>query len=141
MRQRAQVLKVAGDEVFVEMQDPGEVCGNCKGCIKLSSTQRSKEELRFYVRTKIKVKEGDEVLLEGSNANLIRIIALLYGVPFLGLALGYGIGFFFLRDDARAGLSSLLGLLLFVILARFLARRIDGLGEIQIVAIACSPRE
>lgn len=138
MRQRAEVIGFEDSDIIVRITNPSSACGKCNGCIRLTGEERPEDQV-FPVRTSIPVDQGDQVIIESAPGELFRIIAILYGIPLIGLLLGYFVSFLFIKEDALAGLGSLGGLILFVFVARIVARRAgQQMAKPRIVAKACS---
>ncbi len=138
MRQRADVIGNPGVSILVKLADPGSSCGNCTGCIKFSGNEEEKDQL-LEVATTIPVKEGDSVIIESTPKALLQVVAILYGIPFSGLVVGYLITLYLSGSDPTAGLGALFGLIIGGLIARPIARVLaTHVGKPTIVAKACS---
>ena len=138
MRQRAQVVRVEGSSAWVKVADPSKACGDCKGCIRLQPDQKAEDQL-YQVANPVKAEPGDWVILDQPTKDLVKAVAVLYGVPLAGLLLGYGVAFMILESDAPAGLGAIAGLILSIFIARPIARRAAARAQHpEIAAKACS---
>lgn len=127
---RAIVVRLQGDEVFVEAKSGGG-CGHCdseKGCGsgKLSQLFCSGSR-QFKVKNEARAMVGDEVQITLADGVLLRSSILMYLIP-LALLLGGGmLGTHWASDaasrDGYAALGSFLGLLVGFSLARGLSKR------------------
>ncbi|HBN96573.1 MAG TPA: hypothetical protein DDZ66_09755 [Firmicutes bacterium] len=139
MRRRGVVIEKTDKEVVVEIQDPARTCGNCKGCIRLTPDRPPEDYIVRTRDTRNQYEVGDEVILDGEIGPLIKAIAVLYGVPFISLFIGYLVTRLITGSDPQAGLGAVAGLLLGAIVARKITRRFyDHEADFRIVARACS---
>lgn len=137
MRQQAEVIAKRDAAVVVRLRNPGRACGNCSGCIRLTGEERPETQDLELVNT-VAADIGDIVIVESTTKLLIKAVCILYGVPLLGLIAGYLVGLFITDDDSIAGLYSLSGLLLSVLVARLLARAVSQQETTpRIVARSC----
>ncbi len=138
MRQRAQVVRTEGSSAWVKIADPSRGCGDCKGCIRLTPAQKAEDQL-YRVENPVRAAAGDWVILDQPTKELVRAVVVLYGLPLIGLLLGYAIAYWFLQADAPAGLGALVGLIASVFVARPIARRAAAKAQHpQVVSKACS---
>lgn len=139
MRQRGVVIEKQDRVVVVQVQNPAAACGNCKGCIRLTPERPQEDYVVRVADSKDHYAVGDEVILEGEMGGAVRAIALLYGIPFTSLFVGYGVTRLLVKSDPVAGIGAVFGLLLGALVARILVRRqFKGDVELKIVSKACS---
>ncbi|MCK9526354.1 MAG: SoxR reducing system RseC family protein [Limnochordia bacterium] len=139
MRRRGVVIEKAGREVLVEIQDPARTCGSCKGCIRIGPERPPEDYVVRAPNNRDKYGVGDEVILDGEIAPLIRAVSVLYGIPFASLFIGYLVTRLITGSDPVAGLGGVAGLLLGAVVARTITRRFfNREPEFRIVARACS---
>lgn len=141
MRQQGEIIKVENErEAWVKLVNPGSACGNCKGCIRLTPHEEPESQI-LKLDLKITAHEGDMVLIDYPNKGIFQAMLVMYGIPFLGLALGYIVTFLITNNDPIAGLGAVVGLIVFAILTRPVARKLNRkLGNPQIVAKSCQPQ-
>jgi len=138
LRQQGEIIKLENNRAWVKLADPGSACGNCKGCIQLTSKQHKDNEV-LKMDMNITAEVGDMVIIEYPDKVLLQAILVLYGIPFFGLFLGYFITHWITGNDAASGLGAVLGLVTFAILTRPAARCLyQKTGEPQIVAKVCA---
>lgn len=139
MRRRGVVIENTAKEVVVEIQDPARTCGSCKGCIRLTPDRPPEDYLVRIRKTGNQYEVGDEVILDGEMAPVVKAVGVLYGIPFATLFIGYVVTRLITGSDPVAGLGGIVGLLLGAIVARRVTRRFfDREPEFRIVARACS---
>lgn len=136
MRQRGEVVKIDANRAWVKVADPSSACGNCKGCIRLSPQERHEDQVLELDNT-LAVTKGDWVIVESTSKDITKSLLVLYGIPLLGLILGYIISLSVLQSDTLAALGSLGGLVIFAFIARPVARRVAKGVQVNIVARAC----
>ncbi len=139
MRHVAEVIRREDDAVWVKLDSPAKECGNCKGCVRLSG-DRKVEDVVFKVQDSSgQYQPGDRVFVETETRQTLKAVAVLYGIPFAGLFVGYGLTYAFVGVDSLAGLGAVAGLILGGIISRPLARRMaDRIADPAIVARACN---
>ena len=139
MRQRGTVVEKHGDEVVVQIEDPKAVCGECKGCMRLTPDRPLEDYVVRLKDPKDQYKIGDGVIVDGDMGPVVKAIAFLYGLPFISLFVGYGLTRVLVQSDPLAGLGGIAGLLVGAIISRRVTRRFFATeAEIKIVARACS---
>lgn len=137
MRQRAVVVENNTDGTWVKLDNPATNCGSCKGCVRLTGDEKP-EETVLQVKNTIAAQVGDTIILEYPSRNLLQAVGILYGIPLLGLFLGYFLTLAITGIDATAGLGAVVGLGIFALLARAIARKLTNkIGLPNIVAISC----
>ncbi len=139
MRRRGVVIEKSAKEVVVEVQDPARTCGGCKGCIRLTPDRPPDDYIVRVRSTGSQYEVGDEVILDGEIAPLVKAVGVLYGIPFATLFVGYVVTRLISGSDPAAGLGAVAGLLIGAVVARKLTRRFfDREPDFRIVARACS---
>lgn len=139
MRQRGVVIEKNPKEVVVQFQDPKSVCGNCKGCIRLTPDRPQEDYVVRLADPKDQYEVGDAVLVDGDMGPVFKTLGFLYGVPFVSLFIGYGVTRLVLNSDPLAGLGGIAGLLIGAVLSRAVTRRyFPSEAKMKIVARACS---
>ncbi|NLJ79841.1 MAG: SoxR reducing system RseC family protein [Firmicutes bacterium] len=139
MRHRGIVIQREDNRISVKMQDSAETCGNCKGCVRLTPRRPSEDYIVQINDPKNEYAVGDEVIVEMGVAHLVKAVAVLYGVPFVSLFLGYVLTRWIFGSDPLAGLGGIGGVLIGALLARPVARRLTQKEqELKIVARACA---
>jgi len=137
VRQRAQIVQTEGNTAWVKIADPSRDCGDCQGCIRLTPKQKAEDQL-YHLPNPIGAEAGDWVIIDQPTRELYRAVAVLYGLPLLGLLLGYAVGYHFLGADAPAGLGAMAGLLLSIFAARPIANQASkNAQQPQVVAKSC----
>ena len=137
MRQQGEIIKIEGRQAWVKFINPSSACGSCKGCIRLTPADQEKEKV-IKLDFNIKAEVGDKVMIEYPDRDIFQAMLILYGLPFIGLFLGYFLTYYFTKDDAVSALAAVGGLILFGAAARPLARRLDRkIGKPHIVASYC----
>lgn len=139
MRQRGVVIEKEGKEVVVQIEDPKAVCGDCKGCVRLTP-DRPLEDYNVRLKDpKDQYSIGDEVIVDGDMGPVFKALGVLYGIPFSLLFVGYGLTRLLLKSDPLAGLGGIVGLLVGAVFSRRITRRFFATeAEMKIVARACS---
>jgi len=139
MRQIGEVVRREDAAVWVKLANPGKECGSCKGCVRLSGEGRTEDIVLKVNDPSGTYQPGDRVFLETHTKDALKAVAVLYGIPFIGLFVGYGITFALTRADAVSGLGAIAGLIVGGIVSRPLARKAAGkVSEPYISARACS---
>ncbi|HKM42664.1 MAG TPA: SoxR reducing system RseC family protein [Limnochordia bacterium] len=139
MRRRGVVIERTEKELLVEIQDPARVCGSCKGCIRLTPDRPPEDYIVRAPNSRNKYDVGDEVILDGEIAPMVKAVGALYGIPFVSLFIGYLVTRLITGSDPVAGLGGVAGLLLGAIVARKVTRLFfDREPEFRVVARACS---
>lgn len=139
MRQRGVVVEKQGQEVVVQIQDPARTCGTCNGCMRLTPERPHDDYVVRLNDARDEYSVGDQVILEGQMGDMIKAVAVLYGVPFVTLFCGYAMTRLMLGSDAVAGIGAVGGLLAGALVAKPLARRLfQNEPEFKIIARACS---
>lgn len=140
MRQQGEIIKIEGSQAWVKFMNPSAACGNCKGCIRLTSREQEKEKI-IKLDFNINAAVGDTVMIEYPSRGIFQAMLVLYGLPFLGLFLGYFLTYSFTKDDAVSALVAVVSLILCGALARPLARRLDQrIGKPHIVTSLCQTK-
>lgn len=139
MRRRGIIIEETAQEVVVEVQDPARTCGSCKGCIRIAPDRPPEDYIVRIRKAGNRYEVGDEVILDGEMAPVLKGIGVLYGVPFAALFIGYVVTRLITGSDPAAGLGAVAGLLLGAFVARKITRRyFDREAEFRIVMRACS---
>ncbi len=139
MRRRGVVVERTEKELIVEIQDPARTCGSCKGCIRITPDRPPEDYLVRTPNPRNKYDVGDEVILDGEIAPLVKAVGVLYGIPFASLFVGYLATRLISGSDPVAGLGGVAGLLLGAVVARTITRRFyNREPEFRVVARACS---
>ncbi|NMB01570.1 MAG: SoxR reducing system RseC family protein [Firmicutes bacterium] len=139
MRQRGVVIDKKRKEVVVRFEDPKSVCGDCKGCIRLTPDRPSEEYVVRLADPKDQYDIGDEVIVDGDMGPVVKAVAVLYGIPFISLFVGYGVTRLLYDSDPLAGLGGIVGLILGAVVSKLVTRRFFVReAEMKIVARACS---
>lgn len=138
MRQRGVVVEKTREELLIKIQDPAEACGSCGGCLRLASPPPRADYIVSVAQPHEGYEVGDEVILESGTKHLVQAVAVLYGIPFAGLILGY----FFTRmvsgHDSIGGIGAIAGLLVGALGARLITRRLlASEPQFKIIARAC----
>ncbi|NLY10108.1 MAG: SoxR reducing system RseC family protein [Firmicutes bacterium] len=137
MRQKGQVIKVEGGRIWVKTEN-GHACSNCSGCISITGEKKPDAHV-IDVENTINADIGDWVVIETSSQDVAKVMITLYGIPLIGLLLGYFISFLVLEDDAVAGLGALAGLLISIFIARISVRRLETkVKKPQVVSLVSS---
>ncbi len=142
MRQRGEVIKRDQNQVWIQVENPSKACGSCRGCIRLTGDQRPEDLVVQVIDESGEYEAGDEVIVQSETGEIAKALAVLYGVPFVGLFIGYGITRFALGSDPLAGLGAIGGLLAGALIARPITRRmVKTMQQPKIVSRACSQKE
>ncbi|HHX01130.1 MAG TPA: SoxR reducing system RseC family protein [Firmicutes bacterium] len=137
MRRLGEIVKIEGNQAWVKFANPSEACGSCKGCIRLTM-QEQEDERVFKLALNIKAEVGDTIMVEYPEKGIVQTMLVLYGLPFLGLFLGYFLTSYFTGSETTSALTALGGLIVCGILARPVARLVDEkIGQPRIVSTAC----
>ncbi len=138
MRQRGVVVNKTEKEFLVKIEDPNEVCASCGGCVRITAPRPQEDYVVSLDRAQGEFEVGDSVILESGNKNLVHALALLYGLPFTTLFVGYILTRWLSGHDALGGIGAIVGLLIGAVIARLATRRlIKGEPDFKIVARAC----
>ena len=139
MRRRGVVIERTERELLVEIQDPKRTCGSCNGCIRLTPDRPPEDYIVRASNPRNKYDVGDEVILDGEIAPLVKAVGVLYGIPFSLLFIGYLLTRLLTGSDPVAGLGGVAGLLLGAVIGRTITRRFfNQEPEFRVVARACS---
>lgn len=140
MRQQGEIIKLENErEAWVKLVNPGSACGNCNGCIRLTPKKEPENQI-LKLDLKITAHVGDMVLVDYPSRGIFKAMLVMYGIPFLGLFLGYIVTFLITNNDPISGLGAVVGLVVFGFLTRPIARKLDWkIGNPQIVAKSCQP--
>ena len=142
MRQRGEVIKREENQVWIQVDNPSKACGSCRGCIRLTDHNRPEDLIVQLTDESGEYEKGDEVIIESGTGQIAKALGVLYGVPFVGLFMGYGITRFTLESDPLAGLGAIGGLLIGALIARPITRKmVHTMEEPKIVSRACSQKE
>ncbi|NLA25726.1 MAG: SoxR reducing system RseC family protein, partial [Bacteroidales bacterium] len=82
MRHRGVIIKKTEREFQVKLEDPNEVCASCGGCVRLTPARPQEDYVINLDRSQGDFAVGDSVILESGNKNMVRAVAVLYGLPF-----------------------------------------------------------
>ncbi|MDI6793830.1 MAG: SoxR reducing system RseC family protein [bacterium] len=83
MQEQGRIIKVEGNQARVTLE-PKEACRSCKLC------QAGRQgEMIIQVENSIGARVGDQVKLEIEVEEVLRSAFLLYGLPLLGLLIGF----------------------------------------------------
>lgn len=139
MRMRAKVLDVTGGDTLVEIVNPGSSCGSCKGCFSITGERKS-SDTTLQVDNFINARSGDLVVVENRTADLTKAAVIMYGVPTLGLFVGYLGSYQLWKTDSIAAIGAVGGLVLAALLAKPLVNKLSRLmvNRPRIVALAVS---
>ena len=89
----------------------------------------------FKLDLNIKAEVGDTIMVEYPAKGIVQTMLALYGLPSLGLFLGYFLAYNLTGAEAFSALAALGGLVVCWLAARPVARLIDGkIGQPRIVA-------
>ncbi len=136
VRQQGEIIKVEGEHVWIKFADPSEACGNCRGCLRLSGKQREAQVLKLQYDRKVDI--GDRMMIEYPSERIFQSMLVLYGLPVIGLFIGYFLTLYFTSNDSISALVALVSLVLFIVVARLIAGKLDAKApEPQIVAKIC----
>ena len=106
MAEIGQVTKVNKDEVVVRLMRQ-EACAKCGAC----SAGLESKDMFIHAINLCHAKEDDFVEIELEEANFIKAVFIMYGIPLIGLligiAIGEGLGFLFFE-----GLHDILGIIM-----------------------------
>lgn len=139
MRRRGIIVEKTNKEMLVEIQDPTRTCGSCKGCIKLTPDRPPEDYIVRVPSNRQPYEVGDEVIVDGQMAPMVKAVVVLYGIPFILLFVGYFLTRLIAKSDPVAGLGAIVGLLIGAVVAKALVRRfLNAEPEFRIVARACS---
>ena len=139
MRRRGVVIERTERELLVEIQDPKRTCGSCNGCIRIAPDRPPEDYIVRAPNPRNKYDVGDEVILDGEIAPLVKAVGVLYGIPFSLLFIGYLLTRLLTGSDPVAGLGGVAGLLLGAVIGRTITRRFfNQEPEFRVVARACS---
>lgn len=137
MRRLGEIVKIDGNQAWVKFTNPSEACGNCRGCIRLTPREQADERV-FKLDLNIKADVGDTIMVEYPAKGIVQTMLALYGLPSLGLFLGYFLAYNLTGAEAFSALAALGGLVVCWLAARPVARLIDGkIGQPRIVATVC----
>ncbi len=108
-----------------ELRIQVDVATACDSCILSSNCYAN--EGKLWVPKKKGIKVGDRVRLGSVDGSVLKISALVYGLPLVslisGILTGYLLFFHAFADDARILLSALSGGILFALSAVFISRQ------------------
>ncbi len=141
MRQQGEIIKLEPNQAWVKLTNPRSACGNCQGCLRLSPKQEKGDEV-LKLDMNIAARVGDMVIVEYPDRVMLKAIMILYGIPFLGLFLGYFITNWFTKSDGVSGLGAVVGLVMFAIFTKPVAQRLyTKTGGPRIVTKVCANGE
>lgn len=105
-------------------------CGHdCGGCIGCGGDARA---IRAVARNYVKALPGDKVIVESSTRKIMRIVFIVYVVPFICFFAGYGAVSGFLRlGDGISGFCGALAFLIGLLPAWTYNRRVKASGSMQ----------
>ena len=139
MRQRGVVIEKENSRLRVKIQDPNEVCGSCNGCIRLTPGRPQEDLILSFEQAAADYEVGDAVIVETADNKMVRALAVLYGVPFTTLFIGYALTRLITGEDMLGGIGAIIGLLVGALGARIITRRVlNSAPKFRIVARACS---
>ncbi len=139
MRLRAKVLDVTGEDTFVEIANPGSSCSGCKGCVSITGERKSRETT-LQVDNFINAQSGDWVIVENRGTDLAKAAVIMYGMPTIGLFLGYLGTYQLWKTDSIAAIGAVGGLVLAALLAKPVVNKLSTLmvNRPRIIALAVS---
>lgn len=138
MRQRGTVIEKTKEQLRVKIENPNEVCDSCGGCVRLTPSRPQEDHVISLKQSPGGFDVGDSVIIESENKNLIRAVAVLYGVPFVTLFVGYALTRWMSGHDALGGIGAIIGLLAGALAARLYTRRLlKNEPNFKIIARAC----
>lgn len=137
MRQIGEIIKIEDKRAWIKYTSPGAACGNCKGCMHLSN-KGSKKDRVIEVDMNIAADVGDAIIVEYPTEVMLKGMLVLYGVPFVGLFLGYFLTYVLSNNELISGIVAGIGLVVFGLLTRPIAKAVTNKNEKpRIVAKAC----
>lgn|GEM_PF-329473 len=140
VRRLGEIVKIEDNQAWVKFTNPTAACGSCRGCLRLTMKEQTEDRVFKFPLT-IQAGVGDTVMIEYPEKGIVQTMLALYGLPVLGLFLGYFLTRYFTGDEATSALAALGGLLVFGALGRPAARMIDAkVGQPKIVATTCRPQ-
>ncbi|MEW5766257.1 MAG: SoxR reducing system RseC family protein [bacterium] len=83
MQEKGRIIKIEGNLAEVALE-PKEACHSCKLC-----QVGRKGEMIIRVENSVDARPGDQVKLEIEAEMVLKSALLLYGVPLLGLLIGF----------------------------------------------------
>jgi sigma-E factor negative regulatory protein RseC len=138
IEERAQVLSVSDDQVWVETERQSS-CGACaanKGCgTAVLGKVFGARQMRVQVRSQIPLQIGDEVMIGVEENALVKGSLAVYVVPLLMMFLGALSGKWVSSSEHISVLMGLLGLLMGFAWLRVFGSRIRGNIHFQPVVV------
>ena len=127
-------VKIDGNQVG-QVYQPSEAC-DCR--MYPPDSREQADERVFKLDLNIKAEVGDTIMVEYPAKGIVQTMLALYGLPSLGLFLGYFLAYNLTGAEAFSALAALGGLVVCWLAARPVARLIDGkIGQPRIVATVC----
>jgi len=106
MREQGLVMEIENDQVVIQLARTS-ACDQCGAC----SMGAHDQEMLLRAENQCNAKPGDHVYLELQQENFFKAVSIMYGLPLVGLIIGFLAGYGGARLFGQSNWQEPLGLL------------------------------